>query len=363
MKKNLIRTLVVLLFFSLELGATTYKWSASISKEKAYVNEAVYLRYECRFSDRAELYAVEFNPLRDNIEEEIVILSETSHIEDGKKVLIYEFVAFIHKAKEMELSFDATMKKTNRESIENTVIGRDNGEYAEYKKEKIKLPILKVDVLDTAVPLVGKLSMRIEREAEELESLTPYHLQVILEGETDFAMLKPLEFTIDGVKVFSEVPLKDIELSEDGYRGAWSQKFAFVSEKDFTIPAFKIEYFDLVKKEIKYLEFEGVDIKLIPGYKPEELLDEKNQAELKFTWEYLYYVFAFIAGFFIAKIDFKKAKSEKEQPFCEKVEAIESLKELSVFLVLQKGDKYENIIRSIEKNELTLKKAKQLICV
>ena len=86
MRNNLGRVfLIILIFLNLNLAASTYKWSVQADKTEAMINEAIYLKYICEYSDTAGLYIIEFNPVVDNDEYRVEILSETEKIEDGKK--------------------------------------------------------------------------------------------------------------------------------------------------------------------------------------------------------------------------------------------------------------------------------------
>ena len=60
--KNSLGKIFLALFILLhvELFATTYEWSATTNKKSAYVGEAIYLKYTCTYSDRAELYTIDF---------------------------------------------------------------------------------------------------------------------------------------------------------------------------------------------------------------------------------------------------------------------------------------------------------------
>ncbi|MCK4875087.1 MAG: hypothetical protein KAS26_04485, partial [Sulfurimonas sp.] len=127
MKNSLGRAFLILLtLLHVEIFASTYEWSVKANKTTAYVNEAIHLTYTCKFSDRGELYTIDFNPKKENENYTLHILSESERIIDNKRINSYEFVVFAKKAKEMNFQFDTTMKKTTKESIESTVIGRDN---------------------------------------------------------------------------------------------------------------------------------------------------------------------------------------------------------------------------------------------
>ena len=85
MKRNLGKVFLILLFFT-DLLASEYIWKVSSSKSQAYVNEGIYLKYVCEFSDRAELYAIDFNPVTNNDRYTIIMLSEGERIINSKTI-------------------------------------------------------------------------------------------------------------------------------------------------------------------------------------------------------------------------------------------------------------------------------------
>ena len=48
-------------------------------------------------------------------------------------------------------------------------------------------------------------------------------MQISIRGQGNFELIKPIEFKIDGVKIFSQKPIQHVELSKSGYKGEWSQ--------------------------------------------------------------------------------------------------------------------------------------------
>ena len=353
MKQNPIKIFLVLSLFSSLLLSSSCEWSASINKKRVYTEEPVYLKYSCQFKERSELYAIDFNPVTDNENYTIKLLTQSEKIVDAHRIDSYEFVAFIHKAGRRVFEFDTIIKKTNKESIENSVIGRDNGEYEEFSLKHIKQKALSVEVIDAQSKIVGDLDIEIKQDEKMIKAYTPYHIEIILDGMVNFNALKPINFKIEGVKIFSQKPMEDIQLTKDGYKGRWSQKFAFVSEKSFTIPRFTIEYFNLTTKSKEKLIFKRVDVNVSKGFKKEELLDEETQ---KISYEYIYYLLTFITGFLVAQIDFKQyfksKKRLKKDPFKEKIKSAKSLKEVAFLLALEDADKYATLILEIERGEI-----------
>jgi len=363
MRKNLGRILVVLtLLFNIQLLATTYKWSAYSSKKEAYVNEAIYLKYVCEFSDRGELYTIDFNPVIDNEKYTVELFSQHTKIVDGKRVNSYEYIAFVKEPMEMKFEFDVLMKKTTQDSIENTVLGRDNVENEEFLIRAIKQESIKVQIKRTNSDFVGDFSLSVEADEANVKAYEPYHLNVIIKGSGNLQALKPIEFKIDGVKLFTEKPIKKIELTKDGYVGVWNQKFAFVGDNDFKIPALKIEYFDIKDKSLQELNIEAIKVKVAPAFKAAELLDEEVNST-PFSLDFIYYILTFIAGFLVAKVKLKKRTlNAKDETFMQKVKSTETLHELSMLLVLKDNKMFNKLVLDIElKKVISLEKAKKSV--
>lgn len=368
MKKNLGRliALFILTLFTSALTASDYKWSVEVNKKEAHVNEAIHLKYTCSYSDDAELYVIEFNPSVEKEEYKIAILREDEKILNGKKINEYEFVLFVKKEGVFSLALDTLMKETNKDSIENGMLGRDNANYEEFTLHPYKQKKIELNILKTASSKVGEFTLNVRKDEPSIEAYAPFHLEFSVSGVGDFQVFKDVDIKIEGVEVFSEVAKEEIELTADGYRGTWKKKFAFVSDKRFTIPAWETHYFDLELKKMRTLKFDALEVDVRAAkFKKEELLDPKEE-EFSFDISYLYYVLTFIAGFIAAKIKLKrtKQKNEEEELFCKRIKNADTLEKLNFVLVTHDMKIYEEIIAKIEAKELTsLSKAKSLICV
>jgi hypothetical protein len=367
MRKNLGKVfLAILIFLHAEVFASAYTWSAASNKTAAYLNEPIHLKYICSFSDRAEVVTIVFNPAGEHEKYTLKNLRQSQNIVDGKRVNIYEFVAFAKVAGEIKFDFEAQMKQTTKESIENTVIGRDNMQKEQFAKESFKLETLSVNVKETDKSIVGNFSIEVKKHEPKVKAHEPYHIEVAIKGNGNFEALKPLEFNIDGVKIFAGDVVQKIELSENAQSGEWSQKFAFVSEADFKIPEIKIEYFNLAEQKSDVLMINAIDVSVAKGFSKEELLDKVEDDSFKFDYSYLYYIFTFIAGFLAAKVKIKKrvVKLNADEEFRKKIDETKSLNELMVLLALRDSKKYEQIILDIEsKTIVSLSGAKLLLKV
>lgn len=366
MRNNLGKLgVVVLLLFLNTLYATTYKWSVTVDKTEAYENEAIYLHYSCNFSDTAELYVVEFNPSSDNEEYKLEILREETKIVDGRRINEYEFLLVVKKAGEFNLELESLMKKTNKDSIENSVLGRDNANYEEFSLTKVLQKSLHVKVLKSPAPIVGEFQLKVKKGSKSVEAYEPYHLTLEIEGVGDFSLFKDIDYEIEGVKVFSEPASEQLTLTKDGERGRWIKKFAFVSEKDFVIEPFELEYFDLGLEKLQHLKVQKIDVHVKDAtFKKEELLDEKEEA-FEVPYEYLYYLLTLLAGFLLGKIEFKKRDISKKDDniLCLKIKESKTVESIAILLALTDIKKYEDIILQIESKELnSLSKVKKILC-
>lgn len=363
MNKNLGRFfLLFLALWHVEIFASTYVWHAEVDKKTAFVNEAIYLKYSCEFSDRAELYSIDFNPVGENEKYSLKHLTQSTRVEDGKKIAQYEFVAFAKSAGEVKFEFNMVMKDSNKDSIENRIIGRDNMQKEEFTATVVAQEPIVVAVQETQSAMFGSFDMQIKRDVPKVKAYEPFHMEITLEGVGNFDALKPYEFKIEGVKIFSEKPIENVTLTKEGLRGTWSQKFAFVGDKNFEIPSFSFQYFDAYAQKTKELHFEATSVEVSKGFSKEELLEVDEEEVSFFKIEYLYYFLTFIAGFLASKIKIKKSKPLlKNEEFLNKVKDTKSLEELCMLLALKDSKKYSDIIFKIETKEITfLKKAKEL---
>ena len=363
MKNNLGKLLLLLLITQVTLFASTYTWTTQVDKKKAYTNEAIYIKYVCTFSDESELYVLEFDPTISNDKYAIELLSETERVINEKRINTYEFILYVKQAGHFELDLETNIKKTNKDSIENSVLGRDNANYEEFSSKLYKHKTISLDIEDTTTQLVGEFQLRVKKDVPEVKAFEPYHLEITIEGSGGLRDIKELDFRVKDTKVFSQKTMLDTKLQKDGYHGSWNQKFAFVSEQDFLIPSFKIEYFDLKSKTIKKLSFDEIKVKVEKAYEKKDLLDEEEQ-DFIFPIETVYYLLSFILGFIVAKIKIKPKKqvSSQEELFRKKVQNTKTMDEVLILLVLSNKSKYQELITKIEKQELkSLSKVKKLL--
>lgn len=356
------KVFLFLLIVFTDIPAKEYSWSATASKQEAFVNEAIHLKFVCTFTDRAELYTIEFKPEMENDFYRLELLTQSTSVKNGKKISTYEYVAFVKKAMLMAFDFEASMKKTNKDSIENTVLGRDNIDYEEFRLTKVKQELLEVTVKDTNTALVGDFSLNVTSDTEKVQAYEPFHLEIKISGEGNLNVLEAIDFDIENVKVFAQKPMQDVVFTKEGYQGSWTQKLAFVGMESFTIPSKRIEYFDIASQKVRVMQMQAIDVNVEKIYKKEELLDDVEKKE-PFSFDFIYYVLTFIAGFLIAKINIKREKKDtKNEIFIQKVKAATSLEALSMLLILENQRKFSTVLLEIDTSKsISLSDAKNKV--
>jgi hypothetical protein len=365
MKSVLGKLLIFLILFFVQLMAQDdYTWSATASKKSLHVNEAVMIKYVCKFKDDGYQYVIDFKPPQDSENYTLHLLSQKDSIVDNATQREFSFVLFFKKASVQSLKFDALMRLTTKESIKNRNIGRDNMQEAAYTDKKVSLPALEFNVNDSKDLFSGTLSLESSISSFEVKAYEPTHLEIKVSGVGNLDLIKPFELNIADVKIFKTEPIKNYTLTKDGFSGTITQKFSFVSQMSFTIPELRVKYFDITaKKEIELYE-DAKNISVKEGYKKEELLDLKEieSESFEFKVEWIYYFFTFVAGIFVGRISLKKVTKERvKSDFATKVKNAKDKKELLMLLVITDSQKYKTLIDEAEKSNLSLSEIKKRV--
>lgn len=362
MRKNLGKLGIALIFICATLFGSEYEWSAVANKKEAFVNEPIQIEYECRFSDQADLYTVDFAPAGAYEDFTLKNLGQTRQIVDGRKINRYQFLLYPKKAKDIKVEFDAIMKKTNKASVEYVIIGRDNNKKQEFVKTIIHQKPLYFHIKESGAPLSGDIALSVVQDQMPIKSFQPYHLKLELKGNLNFDDLKPIAYDISGVKVFASSVGGKRVMDNGKESGAWSQSFVFVSEKNFVIPRREIEFFSLKTNKIEKLAIEQTSVEVLSGYSQSQLLDKPKKSDKWFDIAYVYYLLCFVAGFFIGKIRLKTTKSSNEPlSIVQKIKNASSVSELMVTLAADDAKRYVKLIEKIEnESKIELKDAQKM---
>ncbi len=352
MRPNLGSLLAAVLLFlaSAVYANEPYTWSLKADKSSVYVNEAIAIEYTCYFQDQAYLHVIELNIAGENDEYRLLSQGVVETIHDGKRRDTFRYVLFPKKAGQKEFSFKVLMRKTTKDSIENSVIGRDNVEDYEFNDQEVLLPLLSLEVLGHQEKMTGYFSMDVTLDKSEVKAYEPVHLDLKISGEGDFDQMQDFQLLIDGVKIFSEPGEKHYRLTSDGFKGEWEQKFSLVSDRDFTIKPLELSYFDISKKERVVLRSETFDVNVKQAYTKAELLDDvETESASWWSWSYLNYLFTLILGVVLGRYSLRyKTMTKSPEGFLEEIEKCSSVNMLLTKLVISDDTRFSPLIQKYE---------------
>jgi hypothetical protein len=121
---------------------------------------------------------------------------------------------------------------------------------------------LHVKPLPNNAKLVGNFTIHAYADKLEINPSEPVNVTVEVDGEGDLEDMASFKPYINGVNVFAE----KIEI----HGNKLTQKFALVSDKDFTIPAFSIAFYNLKTQRVKKISTKPIYIKVKGAIKAKE---------------------------------------------------------------------------------------------
>jgi len=128
---------------------------------------------------------------------------------------------------------------------------------------------LNIDVkeLPQGVTLIGDFKISTEVDKTQIHQNEALNLVVKVEGVGNLEDIKSFKPYIDGVNVFDEKIVIN--------KNTLTQKMAFVGDDDFTIPPFKLKFFDIKTKQIKTISTNEINIK-VTGVKKDQSITIKR---------------------------------------------------------------------------------------
>ncbi|MFT7004328.1 MAG: hypothetical protein ACJAWW_001686 [Sulfurimonas sp.] len=209
---------------------------------------------------------------------------------------------------------------------------------------------LNIDVkaLPGDVKLVGDFSITATADKLEINPNEAINLNIEVLGSGNLEDIKSFKPYMDNVSVFDE------KVVVNGNK--LTQKIAFVGEKDFTIPAFTLKYFDPITKEVKTTFTNEIHVKVKNQKQKEELTIKREKIIPKETiltveggysklWIIAVFIFGLVSGILV--MFFKPWKIFKK----ERSVSIKDPKTLLIKLFPYRNDEQvQNIIDILEKN-------------
>ena len=127
---------------------------------------------------------------------------------------------------------------------------------------------INAQALPNDVSLIGDFTLKTELKRSEINANEALNLEVVVEGVGNLEDIKSFKPYVENVNVFDE------KIVIDGDK--LTQKLAFVSDANFTIPAFEIIFFNTQTQKVQKIQTEPIDIRVV-GSGPKEPLHIERQ--------------------------------------------------------------------------------------
>lgn len=133
----------------------------------------------------------------------------------------------------------------------------------------------------SGVQAVGRFTLRAATDRNETESGKPVHLTLSLQGCGDLELAEALRMAVPGVDVFEEKTLFSAQWRGNCYYSERNQTFAFVADKDYTVPEVVLRSFDPDSGEVVQARSLPLEIKVnTTGRGPQRRIKEEESVGL-----------------------------------------------------------------------------------
>ncbi|BCD59743.1 MULTISPECIES: BatD family protein [unclassified Nitratiruptor] len=170
-----------------------------------------------------------------------------------------------------------------------------------------------VKALPQPVDIVGHFSLNVRVDKKEIHPNEPINLVVTIDGYGNLENFDGFDLNISNAVVYADKPKLKEQFKNGRLHARFTQKFSIIADRDFTIPALQVDYFDLKTKKIVHLHSKPISIKVLGAVvKESQQIAEApmNQPNQKIVYmknrksEIFIFFAGFIAGIAIALIGF-----------------------------------------------------------
>ena len=189
--------------------------------------------------------------------------------------------------------------------------------------------------------LVGEFTAKTTIDTQEVKANKPVNLTVKIEGKGNLESFEFPKYEIDGVTVYSDEANVETTIVDGELHSSYSKSFAFISDRDFTIPARSFSMLTLEDKALKELQVKRYDIKIKASnstsvtpqtghtkgmvqtkiaqspVQTKEIIVEKQVEVRSVAWWMLAVAFALGALFMFAVKELPKFKGRTSNPYSE----------------------------------------------
>ena len=233
------------------------------------------------------------------------------------------------------------------------------------RRKRLKSNSLDIDVrsLPSGVKLYGDYSFSAVADKTKVKANEPVNYTITIIGNGNVDDIDDFKLNIKDAEVYADAPERLMSEKDGNITVIFKQKFAIVSDRDFTIEPVEFKFFDTISKDIKSIKSKRYEIKVT---NPSSTRSHDNLITTKIKEEtphvratnnsLLALIFALgllLGGVLTYLFSHKKKKKEKKQvKISQKIYKAKDDKELLSLLLpyLDRSSKMQTIIKDLEKN-------------
>lgn len=331
-------------------------------KEKVYVGESFVLSLSLKY--KKELQNIEY-ALSPIVLDGFLIKEEpkSKEFEQGEyKVYQKEYLFFPQKGGKYEIPSQST-----RVTLRGKNFTMRKNIYALGKT-------LEVSPLPNGINLLGEYKIRLETNKRETEPNKPINLTLTIEGVGNIDELKEFSLDIPNTFAHSTKPLLETNMKNGLYGGKFIQKFSLISESDFEIPSFELEFYNPKSDKIEKIKTKPIEIFIKEEQKEIANVEVSKNSEIilfqgttlieKIGYVLFGTLFGILSFYTLLKLrefKFKKTKSslnekifktKKDKELYNLLLPYASIEELKPFITLLEENLYLKGKNKIDKEEL-----------
>ncbi len=346
-----------------------FSLSLEIDKTKAYIGEPINLYFIFKIHTDVDLAEATINApsFRHFWAKPIKELSSTT--KGDYKIYRKRYLLFAQKSGKIEIE-SGRMDVGVRQKIKQNAFT-----FERVKWKSIFSNNMTVDItpLPKGVDIYGNFKLKAQIDKQTTNTNEPVNLTITIKGTGNIDDIEEFKLEVKDAIVYADKPQRKIYNNDKKELGIFTQKFAIVSDRNFTIPPLKFTYFHSDEKKIKHLKSKQFDIevqqsiiktqtaKLLKKEQPQKIVKIETNSDKISTIKLTLFTFGgFIVGLLTALMfnslkkesDNKKENTKTPLPLSKRIKKSKSDKELLSLLLpfMTKSNKMENLIKKLEEN-------------
>ena len=230
---------------------------------------------------------------------------------------------------------------------------------------------LKVEDLPNNIELYGDFHIKMSVDKTVANPNQPVNIDIQVDGIGNIDDVKKFDLYLDNAVVYANKPQIKSHLTNDNYGGTFRQKIVVIANNNFTIPPFKLVYFDKITNKLKTIETKSVDIKIKgnpkntkqqtpilqksthtsqPSKQPSKVVKQQDD-----SLNYLYFMIGLLIGGMVSYLILKRPLFRDKEDENDMIKLIKNTKEdKELFRILlpyaNKHKDINSILRQLEEN-------------